>query len=272
MNVIKYAIERPIAVIAAVLMAVLFGLVALSTIPIQLAPDVRKPIILVSTDWGGAAPAEVEREIVNPQEDVLRGLDGLETMLSRSQSGRAEVTLEFAIGTNMDRALLLVSNRLDRVNSYPDEAGQPRLNTSGAEDSPIAWFILTRAEGNTRPIVEYGDFIEDVVKDQLERVEGLANVNVFGGVSRELRVVINPERLARFRLTIPQVISKLRSENISISAGDVEEGKRRYIVRAQGELNTLEAVNSVVLRSETDLGTDRLGRVLVSDVATVRFD
>lgn len=272
MNIIKYAIERPIAVIAAVLMAVLFGLVALSTIPIQLAPDVRKPIIIIGTDWGGAAPAEVEREIVNPQEDVLRGLDGLETMLSRSQTGRAEVTLEFAIGTNMDRALLLVSNRLDRVDSYPDEAGQPTLNTSGAEDSPIAWFILTRAEGNTREIAEYGDFIEDVVKEQLERVEGVANVNVFGGVSRELQVVINPERLARFRLTIPQVIAKMRSENISVSAGDVEEGKRRYIVRAQGELNTLESVNAVVLRSETDLGTERLGRVLVSDVATVRFD
>lgn len=271
MNIIKYAIERPIAVIAAVLMAVLFGLVALSTIPIQLAPDVRKPIIIIGTDWGGAAPAEVEREIVNQQEDVLRGLDGLETMLSRSQTGRAEVSLEFAIGTNMDRALLLVSNRLDRVNSYPDEAGQPTLNTSGAEDSPIAWFILTRAEGNTREISEYGDFIEDVVKEQVERVEGVANVNVFGGVSRELQVVIDPERLARFRLTIPQVISKMRSENISVSAGDVEEGKRRYIVRAQGELNTLDSVNSVVLRSETDQGTERLGRVLVSDIATVRF-
>lgn len=271
MDIIKYAIERPIAVIAAVLMAVLFGLVALSTIPIQLAPDVRKPIIIVSTNWGGAAPAEVEREIVNPQEDVLRGLDGLETMLSRSQTGSAEVTLEFAIGTNMDRALLLVSNRLDRVNSYPDEAGQPTLETSGAEDSPIAWFILTRAEGNTRPIEQYGDFIEDIIKEQLERVEGVSTVNVFGGVSRELQVVINPERLARFRLTIPQVISKMRSENISLSAGDVEEGKRRYIVRAQGELNTLDAVNSVVLRSETDSGTDRLGRVLVRDVATVRF-
>lgn len=271
MNIIKYAIERPIAVIAAVLMAVLFGLVALSTIPIQLAPDVRKPIIIVSTNWGGAAPAEVEREIVNPQEDVLRGLDGLETMLSRSQTGSAEVTLEFSIGTNMDRALLLVSNRLDRVGSYPDEAGQPTLETSGAEDSPIAWFILTREEGNTRPIAEYGDFIEDIVKEQLERVEGVSTVNVFGGVSRELQVVIDPERLARFRLTIPQVIARMRSENISLSAGDVEEGKRRYIVRAQGELNTIDSVNAVVLRSETDVGTDRLGRVLVQDIATVRF-
>ena len=96
-------------------MAVLFGVLALTRIPIQLIPDVRKPVIEIETNWAGAAPAEVEREIVNPQEDTLRGLDGLEIMTSRSRTGQAEVTLEFAIGTDMSQTLLLVSNRLDRV-------------------------------------------------------------------------------------------------------------------------------------------------------------
>ena len=121
MDIIRLAIERPIAVIAAVLMAVLFGALALSRIPIQLIPDVRKPVIQVETYWPGSAPAEIEREIVNRQEEELKGLDGLETMISTSDTGRARITLEFAIGTNMDRALLLVSNRLDRVTGYPEE-------------------------------------------------------------------------------------------------------------------------------------------------------
>ncbi|MEM0907642.1 MAG: efflux RND transporter permease subunit, partial [Pseudomonadota bacterium] len=129
MNIIRASIERPIAVVAAVLMAILFGYLALTTIPIQLTPDVRKPVITVETDWPGAAPAEVEREIVNPQEDELKGLEGLESMTSASRSGNAEITLEFAIGTNMDRALLLVANRLDRVSSYPEEADEPTLGT-----------------------------------------------------------------------------------------------------------------------------------------------
>ena len=146
MDPIRLAIERPIAVIAAVLMAVLFGALALTTIPIQLIPDVRKPVIEIRTTWPGAAPAEVEREIVNEQEDVLKGLVGLESIISRSETGSAIVTLEFAIGTNMDRALLLVSNRLDRVGSYPDEANEPTLETSGSDDNPIAWIILKRAE------------------------------------------------------------------------------------------------------------------------------
>ena len=269
MDPIRLSIERPVAVIAAVIMAILFGVIALTRIPIQLAPDVRKPVAVISTDWPGAAPAEIEREIVNPQEEALRGLEGLEIMTSRSQTGEAEITLEFAIGTDMSQTLLFISNRLDRVGDYPDEAREPRLDTSGADDSPIAWVLVTSAEGNTRPMPTYGDFIEDVVQDRLERVEGVSAVNVFGGVTRELQILVNPRQLARFGLTVPEVVSRLRAENISASAGDVEEGKRRYVVRAEGNLDTVRAVEEVVLRSEAEGGTS--GRVRVGDVAEVRF-
>ncbi|MEO1722329.1 MAG: efflux RND transporter permease subunit [Pseudomonadota bacterium] len=273
MNPIRIAIERPIAVVAAVLMAVMFGVLALTQIPIQLIPDVRKPVLEIETDWFGAAPAEVEREIVNPQEDELRGLEGLETMISRSETGRGRVTLEFRVGTNMDRALLLVSNRLDRVTGYPPEAEEPTLDTSGADDNPIAWMILQRVLGNDRPMQQYGDFANDVIKERLERVEGVALVNVFGGVERELQIIIDPERLAQYRLTIPEVVSKLRAESISLSAGDVDEGKRRYVVRAEGELNEVDAVGDVVLRSgSVDAPAGSIaGRVFVRDIATVQF-
>jgi len=269
MNLIRYAIDRPVAVVAAVLIAVLFGTLALSRIPIQLAPDVRKPIVVVETAWPGAAPSEIEREIVNPQEETLRGLDGLEIMTSRSRTGQASVTLEFAVGTDMSQSLLLVSNRLDRVGSYPDEASQPTLNTSGADDSPIAWVLLTAQEGNTRPMPTYGDFLEDVIKDRIERIEGVSAVNVFGGTERELQVVIDPQRLTRYGLTVPEVVRVLRTENISISAGDVDEGKRRYVVRTESNLNTEDAIRNVVLRSGVADGGS--GRVRVMDVADVAF-
>ncbi|MEL6584399.1 MAG: efflux RND transporter permease subunit [Pseudomonadota bacterium] len=264
MDLIRYAIDRPIAVVAAVCMALLFGLLALTTIPIQLAPDVRKPIVVVQTNWPGAAPAEVEREIVNLQEDAFRGLEGLEIMSSRSRTGQAEVTLEFRVGTEMSDILLLVSNRLDRVGGYPEEAGEPTLGTSGAEDNPIAWVVVKNA-GAEQPLPQYGDFVEDVVKERLERIDGISAVNVFGGVGRELQVVVRPDLLARFGLTIPEIANRLRSENISVSAGDVDEGKRRYVVRADGSLNTIASVESVVLRS------DGPARVRVADVADVQF-
>ena len=271
MDLIRASIDRPVAVIAVVFMAVLFGALALTRIPVQLAPDVRKPVVVVETQWPGAAPAEVEREIINPQEDAFRGLEGLEVMTSRARTGQAEVTLEFAVGSDMGDILLLVSNRLDRVGGYPSEAGEPTLNTSGSDDSPIAWVMVRAAEGTTKPLPQFGDFIEDVVKERIERIDGVSTVNVFGGVSRELQIVIRPEELANFGLTIPQVVARLRAENISLSAGDVEEGKRRYVVRADGNLNTVEAIESVVLRSESQGRAGTLGRVRVADVAEVRF-
>ncbi|MDH3969396.1 MAG: efflux RND transporter permease subunit, partial [Rhodospirillales bacterium] len=265
MNLIKVAIERPIAVISAVIMVVLFGLVALQTIPIQLAPDVNRPVITVTTVWPGAAPAEVEREIINRQEEEMTGLEGLQEITARAEQGRARLTLEFDVATNMDRALLLLSNRLDRVSGYPDEANEPTLDTAGSDDNPIAWFIVTRAEGNDRPIHEYGDFVEDVVKDSIERVPGVSRVDIYGTSEREIQVTVEPELLARYGLTVSNVIQALRAANVSMSTGDVDESKRRYAIRVEGELNTLEAIRAVVVRSAEGRASGRLARVTVGE-------
>ncbi|TVQ39656.1 MAG: efflux RND transporter permease subunit, partial [Geminicoccaceae bacterium] len=271
MNIIRGAIERPVAVIAAVLMAVMFGAVALVSIPIQLTPDVDRPVITIETNWPGAAPVEVEREILNRQEDALAGLEGLDRIVGTASDGQAKIELEFNVGTDMDRALLLVANRLDRVAAYPDRADQPTLSTAGAEDSPIAWFTITREPGNDRPIHHFGDFAEDVIKDRIERVPGVGRVDVFGGSTRELRVTVRPEQLARFGLTVPEVADTLRAASVSMTAGDVDEGKRRYVVRVEGELRSPEQVRDVVLRTVTDPVTGRIARVTVGDIAEVGF-
>ncbi len=271
MNLIRLAIARPIAIIAAVLMILLFGLVALQTIPIQLTPDVRKPVLTITTNWFGAAPAEVEREVTNRQEEVLKGLEGLSRMVSQSQDNSSEITLEFKVGHNMDRALLLVANSLDRVSGYPEETDEPTIRTASADDQAIAWFIIQRMEGNIRPIHEYGDFIEDTIKERLERVPGVARVNVFGGSERELRVTVDPKKMARYGLTVPDVVRALQGANTSISAGDITEGKRRYIVRTDSELKTPERVRAVLLRSAEDPATGRLARVMLGDIADVIF-
>ena len=271
MNLIKIAIERPIAVMAAVLMIIMFGLVALKNIPIQLTPDVRKPVITVQTNWVGAAPAEIEREIVNRQEEVLRGLVGLDEMSSRSRDGNGSISLEFAVTQDMDKALLLVANRLDRVGDYPDEASQPTLDTAGSEDRPIAWFTLTRTGDNNRDIHTYGDFIEDVIQDRLERVPGVALVNVYGGTKRQMEVIVDPAKMARYGLTVPQVINSLSAANSSVSAGDIEEGKRRYVVRTEGDLTSIDKIKAVVLRSIDDKLSGGVSRVTIGDIATVAF-
>lgn len=271
-GLIKVSIERPIAVVAAVMMVVMFGVVALFQIPIQLTPDVRKPIISLQTIWPGAAPAEIEREITNEQEEVLKGIEGLDEITSESQDGRSRISLEFAVGTDMSRALLLTANRLDRVSSYPDEADEPTMRTAGSEDNPIAWIVLRRTDGNSAPIHTFGDFAEDVIQDRLERVAGVARVNVYGAAQREMVVRVDPDAMARFRLTVTDVVNTLRAANSSVSAGDVDEGKRRYIVRTEGEFSTIDEVSNVIIRSQEDEITGSVARVRVADIATVSFD
>ena len=272
MNIIKTSIERPIAVIAAVLMTVLLGWLALQTIPIQLTTDVNRPVITINTLWAGAAPAEVEREITNRQEEVLKGINGLASSESSSRRNSARVTLEFEVGTNMDRALLLVANRLDRVSGYPEEVDEPTLSLAGAEDNAIAWFYVTRLDGNERPIHEYGQFMKDVVQERIERVPGVSEVTAYGGADPELQIIVEPSTLASYGLTVTEMVQALRRANAALSAGDVDEGKRRYVVRTEAELNTVDAIKSVVLRTEHDRSTGRVGRVTVADVAQVKFD
>ena len=271
MNLIRSAIERPTAVLAVVAMVVMFGFVALQSIPIQLAPDVNRPVINIETRWTGAAPVEVEREILNRQEEELKGLTGLTKMDSRARNDEGEITLEFAPGTDMDRALLLVANRLDRVDGYPDEADEPVLDTASSEDNPIAWFHLRTTQDNTRDISSYLEFVEDVIQDRLERVPGVSRVNIRGGVERELQVRVSPEAMAQYGITITDMVTALRSANASISAGDIDEGKRRYVVRTEGDLESPEQVRAVVLRSQTDSVTGRVARVTVGDIANVEF-
>ena len=269
MNLIAAAINRPIAVISAVLLVVLFGLVALRTIPIQLAPDVNRPVITITTEWFGAAPVEVEREIINRQEEQLAGLEGLRSITGQAEQGRGRITLEFRIGSNMDRALLLVANRLDRVTGYPDEVDQPTLDTAGSEDNAIAWFVINELDGGGRPVHEFGDFVTDVVKERIERVPGVSRVNVYGGSEREIHVVVDPAQLARYRLTVSDLAATLASANISLGAGDIDEGKRRYVVRTEGELNDLGVIRRVLLRGNDGSGSG--GRVTLGDIAEVRF-
>ncbi|MEM7444409.1 MAG: efflux RND transporter permease subunit [Pseudomonadota bacterium] len=271
MNLIRLAIERPIAVISAVLLVLMFGFVALQTIPIQLTPDINRPVISVSTTWPGAAPAEVEREIINRQEEVLRGLEGLESMDASASNSSGSVTLTFNISTNMDRALLLVANRLDRVSGYPDEVDQPVITTADSDANPIAWFVLTRQPGNETPISEYGLFVENVIQDRIQRVPGIASVEFFGGTDPEMQIIVDPERMARYRLTVPSMVAALRAANVSVSAGNVDEGKRRYLIRMEGEFSRLDQVTSILLRSEINPDTGAVSRVTVGDVATVEF-
>ena len=132
MDFIRASIEKPVSVIVGVILIILFGVIGLMRMPYQLSPSVTEPEITITTTWRGSTPYEIERDIIEEQEKVLKGIPGLIEMESSSFNNIGTVTLRFAIGTGIDDALLRVSNKLNEVPSYPLNVEKPVINATGA--------------------------------------------------------------------------------------------------------------------------------------------
>ncbi|MCP3979662.1 MAG: efflux RND transporter permease subunit [bacterium] len=255
MTLIRQAIRYPVTTTVGVILVVLFGVIALLRIPVQLTPDVEDPVVTVSTAWPGASPSEVEREIVLEQEEQLKSLEGLVKMESESSDGYGNITLTFQVGTGLDAALLRVSNRLEQVPQYPADAEKPVIRTTDLAAGAVGWFVLVPTEDDAYEgdVWTLFDYIEDFVKPEFERVPGISASNVFGGQEREMRVIIDPARLAGAEVTLGQVATALERENRNYSGGDFDEGKRRYVVRTIGEYESAADIEDIVVALRNDV-------------------
>ena len=264
MDIIGFSIRKPVTVMVGIIMVVMFGLIGLDRLPYQLSPSVVEPDITVRTFWTGASPYDIEREIIEPQERVLKGIPGLTEMESDSRNGRGTVTLRFKIGTNVDDALLRVSNKVNEVKNFPDGADKPVLSATGASTSPVIWIVMKTLEGNERHVQTYKTLFEDEIRQHIERVEGVADLFVGGGRLEQMQVIVKAERLAAYGLTVNDMIRALSTENVNISAGTMGVGRRDYRIRTMGEFKSEEDIKAVVLKSTGQR------RVTVADVAEVK--
>ncbi|MDH5229567.1 MAG: efflux RND transporter permease subunit [Gammaproteobacteria bacterium] len=245
MTLTTASLKNPVAVFVATLLALLFGFLSLNRLPVQLTPEVEKPEISISTNWRAAAPAEVESEIVEPQEKVLRGLPGMTKITSSAKRGQGTVSIEFTIGMDMQRALLEVLNRLNRVPFYPEDAEEPIISSVGGGSRAIAWFIFKPVEGNTREIASYQEFLEEVVQSRFERVPGVSLSEVRGGRNKEVRITFDPYRAASLGIELPKIMH-LAGSGKDVSAGESDVGKRRYSVRFTGKYHIDDLKNMVL--------------------------
>jgi len=216
------------------------------SLPVQMIPDVQRPFIQINTGWRAAAPEEVESEIIEPQEDALRGVPGLEKMESSAGRGRANINLMFGVGTDLQNALIEVINRLNQVPRYPNDVTEPRIyagqDSFGAQ---IAWFAITRAPGNERPMDSYADFVREVVQARIERVPGVSKSNAYGGRENEVRITFDPYEAAALGVDIP-TLANLTGNNNDTSAGFSEVGRRQYTLRYAGKYD-LDEFGDMVL-------------------------
>ncbi len=265
LDFIKFAIVKPVSIVVGVLLIVLFGMVSFSNIPYQLTPSVERAAVTVRTSWPGATPYEIERDIIEEQERALKGLVGLEEMESSSSDGSGSITLRFKTGEDMEAALLRVSNKLDEVTRYPENAFKPRLSASGGRGNYAVILALKPLPGNTRDIYSYSTYFEDEILQFIERIDGVSSVRVSGGQNDQMQIKVKPEKLAAYRLTLDQVIAALRAENVNISAGSLSVGRRDYRIRAVSEFRSPADISNVIVVS------DRQRTICVGDLADVDF-
>jgi HAE1 family hydrophobic/amphiphilic exporter-1 len=260
MDIIRYAINKPISVAVGVIFVLLFGYIGLTSLPLQLTPDVEEPQITVRTIWPGAAPTEVEQDIVELQEEKLKGLQYLNEMKSSSYSNYGEINLTFDIGTDLDTALLRVSNKLDEVSGYPDNVEKPSIEASGATSEPVIWIMYKALPENKEHVNRFRTYFDDEIKQSIERVPGVGSLFVGGGTEKELKIEIDPEKLSKYHLTIGQVIAKIRGANTTVSAGKVGISKKNYRIRT---ISRFEKPEDAL---ETVIFDDGVTRVKLGDV------
>ncbi|BDS08848.1 acriflavine resistance protein B [Oceaniferula spumae] len=264
---INFLLKHGTLVAVIIIMLMVLGIVAATRVPVQMIPDLETRIIAIETRWPGATPQDVEKEILIEQEEYLRGLPNLKRMTSLASTGRAEIELEFPFGTSANEALLEVNNALSQVPSYPENVDEPVLRSDSFSYNPFMAFTIIPAEGNPKghDINMLLDFVDDQVRPALERIEGVSQVQLRGGAERQIRIQVHPAKLAERDLSLAQVRDAIRARNIDTSAGDIDSGKRRYLMRTVGRFHTLDELRELIITRRGD------AVIRLSDIATIQL-
>lgn len=244
MSVARGPVQRPILTAIVFLIIVILGIVSLSRLSIDLMPEITYPTISVITEYGNVGPQEMEELISRPIEEALAAVQGVEEITSTSTEGRSMVRVSFGWGTELDVAANDIRDRIDRVLSrLPEDIERPMIRKFDLSAFPI---LFIGVSSNLDPLV-LRQLVEDQVKYRLERVSGVAAIDIRGGLMREIHVDLKADQLKALGLSPDAILSALRNENQNIPAGLYEKGNLEVLVRTQGEYTSLEEIENTVI-------------------------
>jgi multidrug efflux pump subunit AcrB len=266
MNLTETSLRNPAGVLVAILMVALLGIFALVKLPIQLFPNIEEPVISIFTTWRAAAPSEIESEIIEPQERALQGLRGMQSLNAFANQGSAFLNLQFAVGTDMQATMLEVISRMNQLPPLPRDAQAPQISLGedggNGPNNTLSWFFVQLLPGTPGPIDNYRRQIEELFRNRVESIPGVANVRVNFGADEELQIVFDPAKAAELGIQIPRIAQVAGSAD-DVSGGFVDIGRRQYTVRFAGRYQVDQFADLVI--------EWRDGRpVRLGDVATVQ--
>ena len=245
MSLPEFSIRRPVTVLMASLVAILLGGISFVRLPVDLMPEVEYPTLSVRAEYPGVAPEEMENLVARPLEEAFAAAPGVEKITSTSTEGSANVRVNFVHGTNLDEAANELRLRLDRRRgSLPADMNPPILYKFDVSQFPI--MFLTVAADDMDP-KELRRFVEKQIQYRLERVPGVAQFAVRGGLRREIHVDLDLQKLRALNLSVASVVQVVQRENLNQPVGPVREGRFEVLLRTQGEYRNLEEIRSLVL-------------------------
>ena len=238
------AVEKRVTMTMVVFGILVLGVLSLLRLPLEFMPSFQNSNVSVYAPYNSSSPEEVARLIVRPLEDALSTINGVKRLSARASANDASIDLEFNEGVDMDLAAVEVRDRVDRVrNDLPNDLERVFIRRFQSSDIPVLRMNLSAAWEGERLF----EFIEDVMRRRLERLEGVANVEVWGLLTPQLRVDLLPQRMAAHGVDVRTVILALQNGNVSLAGGYVREGSRKLLVRVMGELDSVDQIKRLPL-------------------------
>lgn len=261
MSLPEFSIHRPVTVLMGCLVAVLLGGIAFVEIPVDLMPETEYPTLTVSATYPGVAPAEMETLVARPLEEAVASAPGVEEITSTSNEGQASVRVRFAYGENLDEAANELRSRIDRIRGrLPEDMDPPTMFKFDTSQFPVMFISVRSTEMDAR---ELRHFAEKSLQFRLERVPGVAQARISGGLRRQIQVELNLEKLRALNLSVSDVVQRLTQENQNIPVGPVREGRYEVLLRSEGQFESLDDILNVGIANRNGVP------VYVRDIATV---
>ena len=260
MRLSEISVRRPVTTFMFMLIAILLGVVSITRLPVDLYPEIEVPVAIVSVDYSGAAPEEIESLITIPLEQTLSTVGNLKDIFSYSREGNSLVVVQLEYGTNMDMASLEIREKVDLIKGFlPDGSSSPMV----LKIDPNAFPIMQISVSGNMDFVQMQQTVENELSSRLERIDGVASVSSFGGIEQEVKIGLNQSRLKGYGLTLSQVQGLIRGENLNLPGGRVNKGDQELLVRVFGEFRSLEDFKNMPISTPT-------GEVLrLQDIAEV---
>jgi len=257
----KLSVNRPVTVIMIFAALLVVGYIAFTQIAVDLMPSgFSAPFLGIWTPYGNSNPQEVEEQIAKPIEDQIQTISGVRRVQSNSSSNGCWTFIEFAQGTDMDLAYAQLRDRMDRVKAeLPEDIERIFVRKWSNDDDPILWYALVETEPSEDPYF----LVEQYLQKPLERIDGVAKVEIWGAEEKSVLLQINQDLVKSYKINLYQVIQQLRRDNFSISSGFVTDGERKIYVRSLGKFRTLEEIRQLPIRGSNL----RLG-----DIAEIKYD